>query len=191
VQAQITWGDRKVIDAEVQACFASFPHHGLIAAAARRMRDPGMLRLLRRWLTADILAAGSIRTAIAGTPEGGVLSPVLANASLHAFDEGWETKRRGTRVIRDGEDYGILWRGPPQPWVRRLEGRITERGGSVKAAKPRMVDATDGFDCLGMPFRRKPRRSHPQRRCGDRWPSTRARQSLRHQSREASGDDDL
>jgi len=72
VQAQTTWGYRKVIDADLKACFASLPHHGIIAAVARRIRDPWILRLLRRWLKAGILEEGSIRTAIAGTPEGGV-----------------------------------------------------------------------------------------------------------------------
>src|SRR5262245_35363084 len=98
VQAQITWGYRKVIDADFQACFASLSHAGVLAAVARRICDPWIMRLLRRWLNAGILEEGTIRTAVAGTPEGGVLSPVLANAYMHAFDEAWETTMRGTRL---------------------------------------------------------------------------------------------
>ena len=61
----------------------------------------------------------------------------------------------------------------------------------MHAAKTRMVDATDGFDFLGMPFRLKPMRSNPQRRFCYRWPSTRAMQSIRHKIRDAIGYDDL
>jgi group II intron reverse transcriptase/maturase len=191
VQAQITWGYRKVIDADLQACFASLPHTGVLAAVARRIRDPWMLRLLRRWLKAGILEEGMIRTAVAGTPEGGVLSPVLANAYMHAFDEAWETKMRGTRLIRYCDDYVILCRGNPQPWFRRMEGLITELGLTVNAAKTRIVDAADGFNFLGMHFRLKPMRSNPKRRFCYRWPSTQAMQSMRQKVREAIGYDDL
>jgi RNA-directed DNA polymerase len=191
IQVQITWGYRKVIDADLQACFASLPHNGIIAAVSRRIRDPWILRLLRRWLKVGILEEGRIRTAIAGTPEGGVLSPVLANAYMHAFDEVWETKMRGTRLIRYCDDYVILCRGNPQPWFRRMEGLISELGLTVNAAKTRIVDATDGFDFLGMHFRLKPMRSNPKRRFCYRWPSTRAMQSIRHKIRDAIGYDDL
>jgi RNA-directed DNA polymerase len=85
VQAQITWGYRNVIDVDVQACCASLPHAGVLAAVARRIRDPWIVRLLRRWLQAGILEEGTVRTAVAGTPEGGVLSPLLANAYGRLF----------------------------------------------------------------------------------------------------------
>jgi hypothetical protein len=163
----------KVIDADLQACFASLPHNGIIAAVARRIRDPWILRLLRRWLKAGILEEGSIWTAIAGTPEGGELSPVLANAYMHAFGEVWETKMRGTRLTRCSDDYVILCRGNPQPWFRRMEGLITELGLTVNAAKTRIVDATAGFDFLGMHFRLKPMRSNPKRLFCYRWPRIR------------------
>jgi group II intron reverse transcriptase/maturase len=191
VQAQITWGYRKVIDADLQACCASLPHAGVLAAVARRIRDPWLRRLLRRWLRAGILEEGTVRTAVAGTPEGGGLSPVLANAYMHAFDEVWESKMRGTRLIRYCDDYVILCRGNPQPWFQRIEGLLTGLGLTLNVDKTRIVDAAEGFDFLGMHFRLQPRRSNPKRLFCYRWPSTRAMHSIRVKIRDAIGYADL
>jgi group II intron reverse transcriptase/maturase len=191
VQAQITWGYRKVIDADLKACFASLPHNGIIAAVSRRMRDPWMLRLLRRWLTAGILDEGMLRTAVAGTPEGGVVSPLLANAYMHAFDAAWETKMRGIRLMRYGADSVMLCRGNSQPGLQRMEKRLTGLGLTLNADKTRIVEAADGFDFLGRHLRRKPMRSNPKRLFCSRWSSTRAMQSMRHKIRDAIGYDDL
>lgn len=72
-----------------------------------------------------------------------------------------------------------------------MERIITGLGLTLNAEKTRIVDAAEGFDFLGMHFRLKPRRSNPKRRFCYRWPSTKARQSIRHKIRDAIGHDDL
>jgi RNA-directed DNA polymerase len=138
-----------------------------------------------------VLEEGEVRTTIAGSPQGGVISPLLSNAYLHAFDVEWETKARGAKLIRYCDDYVILCRGNPQPWFQRMERIIASLGLTLNAEKTRMVDAAEGFDFLGMHFRLKPMRSHPKRRFCYRWPSTKAMQSIRHKIRDAIGHNDL
>jgi hypothetical protein len=120
-----------------------------------------------------------------------VISPVLANAYLHALDVAWEDKARGAKLIRYSDDYVILCRGNPQPWFQRMERIVHDLGLSLNGAKTRSVDATDGFDFLGMHFRLKRNRSNPKRLYCYRWPTTRAMQSVRQKVRDAIGHDDI
>jgi RNA-directed DNA polymerase len=191
IRTWVTWGYRQVIDADLKACFDSLSHAGVIAAVRRRITDPWILRLIQRWLKAGILDEGAIRSAVAGTPQGGVISPLLANAYLHALDVAWEGKGRGAKLIRYCDDYVILCRGNPQPWFQRMERIVRDLGLSLNAEKTRMVDATDGFDFLGMHFRLQPMRSNPRRLLCYRWPSTKAMRSVRQKVRDAVGYDDL
>ena len=137
VRTWVTWGYRQVIDADLKACFDSLSHDGVIAAVRRRITDPWILRLIQRWLKASILDEGAIRSAVAGTPQGGVISPLLANAYLHALDVAWEEKGRGAKLIRYCDDYVILCRGNPQPWFQRMERIVHDLGLSLNAEKTR------------------------------------------------------
>ncbi len=169
--------------------FDSLPHEGVIAAVRRRISDPWILRLIRWWLTAGILDEGELRSAVAGTPQGGVISPLLANAYLHALDVAWG-ERAGAKLIRYCDDYVILCRGNPQPWFQRMEKIVHDLGLSLNEEKTRVVDAKDGFDFLGMHFRLRPMRSNPRRLFCYRWPATKAMQSVRQKVRDAVGYDD-
>jgi group II intron reverse transcriptase/maturase len=191
IQAHVTWGYRKVIDADLKGCFYTLPHGGMVAAVGRRISDPWIMRLIRRWLKAGILEEGKVRTAVAGTPQGGVISPLLANAYLHSFDEEWETKMRGAKLIRYCDDYVILCRGNPKPWFERMDKVITGLGMTLNGEKTRIVDATEGFDFLGMHFRLKPTRNNPKKLFCYRWPSRKAMQSIREKIRDAMGHNDL
>jgi RNA-directed DNA polymerase len=95
IQAWVTWGYRKVIDAELKAGFDALPHEGVVAAVRRRISDPWSLRMIRRWLKAGILEEGAIRSAVAGTPQGGVIFAVARQRLIFTRSTGRGRTRRG------------------------------------------------------------------------------------------------
>jgi group II intron reverse transcriptase/maturase len=76
-----------VIEGDIKGCFDAIDHHLLMEAVKRRVRDRKVLLLIRAFLKAGIMVEGAVRHAVAGTPQGGVLSPLLANIFLHGLDE--------------------------------------------------------------------------------------------------------
>jgi RNA-directed DNA polymerase len=191
IQKWVTWGYRQVIDIDLKSCFDLLPHTGIVSAVERRVSDPWILRLIRRWLTAGVLEDGVMQATAIGSPQGGPLSPLLMNAYLHSLDVEWESKMRGAKLIRYCDDMVILCRGNPHPWMEKLEKIITGLKLSLNAEKTRVVDAAKGFDFLGMHFLLKPMRSNPKRQFCYRWPSTKAMQSIRSKLRDAIGYDDI
>ncbi len=154
VQKAIVESKTQVIDLDLAAYFDSVRHDLLLGKVARRVQDAGILHLLKLMLT----ASGK-----RGVPQGGVISPLLANAYLHALDVAWEEKAGGAKLIRYCDDYVILCRGNPQPWFQRMEKIVHGLGLSLNADKTRVVDAAEGFDFLGMHFRLRPMRCNPRR----------------------------
>jgi RNA-directed DNA polymerase len=182
---------RHRFEAEIRGCVDQINQQWRRHMVAHRMADPGILRLIGKWLRAGVRQGGVVTRTAEGTPQGGPLSPLLSNAYLHAFDVEWETKARGAKLIRYCDDYVILCRGNPQPWFQRMERIIMGLGLTLNAEKTRIVDAAEGFDFLGMHFRLKPMQRNPKRRFCYRWPSTKAMHSIRRKIRDAIGHDDL
>jgi len=75
-----------IIEGDIKGCFDNIDHHQLMERLRTRIRDTKVLRLLRAFLQAGIMAEGTIRHPVAGTPQGGIISPLLANIALTALD---------------------------------------------------------------------------------------------------------
>ena len=106
VQANIRAGYGWVVDMDLQAFFDRVNHDRLMARLKSRCPDAEMLRLVNRFLKAGVSVAGSIEVTTMGVPQGGPLSPVLANIVLDELD--WELDRRGHRFARYADDCNIL-----------------------------------------------------------------------------------
>ena len=82
-------GGQYVLDADISDYFGSIEHDKLLTLIGQRVSDPRMLKLIRQWLQAGVLEDGKINQPKAGTPQGGVISPLLSNIYLHVLDKVW------------------------------------------------------------------------------------------------------
>jgi RNA-directed DNA polymerase len=96
-------GARWVTESDVASCFESIPHDRLMTAIEERISDRHVLKLLRAMLRAGVMQDGAIRRSVSGTPQGGVISPVLCNVYLHRLDREWQTRGHGV-LVRYADD---------------------------------------------------------------------------------------
>lgn len=165
IRDDIKSGRREVYDADLQGYFDSIPHDKLMAALRMRVVDRQVLKLIRRWLEAPIVderEGGPPRRSKKGTPQGGVISPLLANVYLHWFDkvfhgENGPAKFAGALLVRYADDFVILARYQGDKlvsWIEQtLEGWM---GLKVNRSKTRIVDLKESgaqVDFLGYSFR--------------------------------------
>ena len=151
-------GRTEVIDADLSGYFDSIPHRKLLRVVSRRVSDGAILKLIRGWLRAPVEErdpnTGKIHTHRndRGTPQGGVISPVLANAYLNRLDwdvnEGCEGK---PVMVRYADDFVILARpGQGAGLMKRLKNWLQRRGLTLNETKTRLVDIRqEGIKFLG------------------------------------------
>ena len=186
-----SWSGRRwVAESDIANCFEAIPHEGLMSAIEERIVDRHLLKLLRAMLRAGVLEDGSVRRSGAGTPQGGVISPVLCNVYLHRLDRQWA--RRGIGVlIRYADDLLVMCKTKQEAEgaLVALSTILGELGLELKHAKTRIVhlrEGGEGFDFLGF-HHRYVRGNTPRSRHFTflvRWPSRQAMQHARERVRE-------
>lgn len=163
------WAGRtQVIDADISKYFDSIPHDKLLKEVAKRIVDKNILRLIKMWLTAPVVeeedGTKRYKGNNKGTPQGGVISPLLANIYLNVLDTLWKTKRMqeeyGARLIRYADDFVVLCRGNTERVRQEIETVLAHLGLSLNELKTKMVDAREeSFNFLGftVKLQRSPR----------------------------------
>jgi group II intron reverse transcriptase/maturase len=96
-------GRRWVVETDIADCFEAIPHEKLMQAVQERVCDQAVLKLLRVLLRAGVMADGVVRRSVTGTPQGGVISPLLANVYLHRIDRAWNERQHGV-LVRYADD---------------------------------------------------------------------------------------
>ena len=177
-------GHRFVVDADIKGFFDNIPKEALVEVLKRRISDRKVLKLLRQWLEAGVMEEGEVRTSVAGTPQGGVISPLLANVYLHELDREWQARHRQLgRLVRYADDLVVLCRtrSRANEAMRRLGDILGRLRLELHPTKTRVVEAglgKDGFVFLGCYFRSV--RSHfTGRTYLFRWPSPKAMKTIR------------
>lgn len=175
-----------VVDGDIQAYFDTIDQRKLMAMVGKRVADGRVLRMIRRWLRAGVMEDGSVRSSLAGTPQGGVISPLLANIYLSFLDRVWEAKCKGIGLlVRYADDFVVMCatEGRVKEAHRRLGIILGRLGLMLHPEKTRQVDlrrGKEGFTFLGCEIRKKRSiQRAPHLHFMQRWPSKKAMKTLR------------
>ncbi len=183
-----------VLDADIKGFFDNISHGKLLEFVGQRVSDRRMMKLIRKWLRCGVMDGSGVaeETNNLGTPQGGVISPLLANIYLHEFDKFWTHQTMVTgKLIRYADDFVILFRTPEEAeqGLQLVKAKLNELGLELNEEKTKIVDTgggRQGFDFLGFQHRRKKSRKY-KRYYTLKWPSTKAMKHIKATLKEFLG----
>ena len=143
-------GDRVVLDADISGFFDNIPHRVIMAAIAAEVADGNILRLVEKFLTAGVMENGVFKPTTVGTPQGGVVSPLLANIVLNHLD--WKLHEEGYRFVRYADDFVVACQTKQQAQeARTLVEQVleTDLGLSLSPDKTEITTYGKGYEFLG------------------------------------------
>jgi len=138
-----------VLDADIKGFFDNIPHEVIMAGVAAEVADGNILGLVERFLKAGVMQEGLLRPTTVGTPQGGVISPLLANITLNSLD--WQLHEHGFRFVRYADDFVVLCQteAEVQEAFALVQEHLSSLGLSLSAEKTKTTKFREGFAFLG------------------------------------------
>lgn len=162
IKGHLKEGKAEVYDADLSKYFDTIPHDKLQIALRQRVTDPRILKLINKWLKVSVYEDGQYKSgkdSNKGTPQGGVISPLLANIYFHLLDRIVNDTqslfyRHEVRIVRYADDFVLMGRKLPEEVIDRLKSLLHRMGLSLNESKTRKIDARkDSFNFLGFTIR--------------------------------------
>jgi group II intron reverse transcriptase/maturase len=188
-------GGHHVLDADIRDYFGSIDHDKLMKLIGRRVSDRRMLKLLRQWLAAGVMEDGVVSETLTGTPQGGVISPLLSNIYLHVLDVLWtrHSAPLGT-LVRYADDFVVISRTAKEceqaeARIRVIMARLGLELHPDKTRRVKLFDGEEGFDFLGCHLHKRLsgkiwERERRRLYFLHRWPSRRSMKRIRQRVKE-------
>lgn len=184
IRKYLNFGYTEVIDSDISDCFGSIPHDELLNMVARRISDGRMLRLIKIFLKAGVMQEWQDHDSTRGTPQGGVISPLLANIYLDRLDKGWKLRFAPiSKMVRYADDIVILTKGKAKVLLHELDGILRSMRLDLKMTKTKIVNAQEEvFDFLGFSFKRATSMK-TGRKAAMSWPSHQSEMAIKQKIR--------
>jgi group II intron reverse transcriptase/maturase len=162
IKEHLKAGKTEIYDADLSKYFDTIPHDKLQIALKQRIADPRMLKLITKWLKVSVYEDGQYKSGKdnhTGTPQGGVISPLLANIYLHLVDRIVNNgqslfSKHGVKMVRYADDFVLMGRMLPDEVIEKLKNLLHRMGLSLNEGKTRKLDASrESFNFLGFTIR--------------------------------------
>jgi group II intron reverse transcriptase/maturase len=161
IKGNLKQGKTEVYDADLSKYFDTIPHDRLQIVLKQRVTDPRILKLINKWLKAPIYEDGQFKSGKGGTgtPQGGVISPLLANVYLHLIDRIVNSAsslfgKFGIEIVRYADDFVLMGRTLPTEISEKLKSLLSRMGLSLNETKTHQINARiEGFNFLGFTIR--------------------------------------
>lgn len=163
IQTNLKSGKHSVYDADLSKFFDTIPHEKLLIALSERISDPRVLDLIKKWLKAPIVEEdgkyGGGKKNKLGTPQGGVISPLLANIYMNLLDRivnktGGYFEAQGIKMIRYADDFILMGNQISEDTISKIKGYLDRMGLTLNPEKSKLVEARkSSFDFLGFNIR--------------------------------------
>lgn len=155
-------GYRVVLDADIKGFFDNLPQSIIKEAVAAQVADGNILNLIEKFLRSGVMEEGLFKPTTVGTPQGGVISPLLANIVLNHLD--WQLHQRGYRFVRYADDFVVLCKSRPQAEeaLALVTQTLNDLGLSLSPEKTRITSYGKGYSFLGFVLSSHSRRMRPK-----------------------------